>query len=164
MCRFHFSFSLLISVFVAFFIMSCSNGEETSSTPQGRTLNLTEQVAFLNDEGNEITTVRVALADTPNKRNLGLMDVYEMPRDAGMLFIFDDEVPRSFWMANTPLSLDIVFVNTDMEIVRIRRNTTPFSEAQILSDYPAKFVVEVHAGFTAANDIQEGMKVHLPNL
>lgn len=148
---------LLLSMLL-FTIISCGDTQERSER-EGRTITLTDDLTFFDEDGYEISTIQVAIADTPNKRNLGLMDVHNLPADGGMLFIFDDEQTRSFWMANTPLSLDIIYVNADLEIVRIQRNTTPFSHDQLPSDYPAQYVVEVNAGYTAENDIREGMRI-----
>lgn len=87
------------------------------------------------------------------------MDVRELPKSKGMLFIFENDQPRSFWMANTPLPLDIIFVNAEKEIVRIHHSTQPFSEKSFPSEKPAKFVIETNGGYCIAHDIQEGMKV-----
>src|SRR5713101_2333732 len=70
--------------------------------------------------------VRVELADTADKRQLGLMYRRELPELSGMLFLFPNEAPLSFWMKNTPLPLDILFINTTHTIVSISQNTTPF--------------------------------------
>lgn len=101
------------------------------------------------------------MADDTSERNHGLMDVRDLPQSKGMLFIFEKNEPRSFWMANTPLPLDIIFVNTDGEIVRIHHSTQPFSEENYTSGQPAKYVIEVNAGYCISHDIQEGMKVSL---
>ena len=74
-------------------------------------------------------------------------------------FIFDENQPLNFWMVNTPLPLDIIYVGADSSIVRIHQNTTPFSEATLPSDSPAKFVVETNAGYTMEHGILEGMKI-----
>jgi uncharacterized membrane protein (UPF0127 family) len=89
------------------------------------------------------------------------MDVRNLPKSNGMLFIFEENQPRSFWMANTPLSLDIIFVNEAREIVRIHHNTQPFSESSFESEKPAKYVIETNSGYCISHDIQEGMKVSL---
>jgi uncharacterized membrane protein (UPF0127 family) len=89
------------------------------------------------------------------------MDVSDLPQSKGMLFIFEENEPRSFWMANTPLPLDIIFVNEDGEIVRIHHSTQPFAEENYTSGQPAKYVIEVNAGYCVSHDIQEGMKVSL---
>lgn len=143
-------------------LFSCSKKESANkneTVKQGRQLDLVEEVTFLNTAGEEISTVKVALADEPEERNQGLMDVNEMAPDAGMLFIFPDEAPRSFYMANTPLPLDIIFVNADSTIVRIHHNTTPFNSEQLPSEKPAMFVVETNGGYCVSNDIQEGMRI-----
>ncbi len=111
------------------------------------------------DGSRTVSTVQVAVADDDNSRSEGLMNVHHLPADSGMLFIFEGNEPRSFWMANTPLSLDIIYANSDFEIVRIHRNTQPFSHEQIRSEVPAKYVVEVNAGYAMRHDITEGMKI-----
>lgn len=124
-------------------------------------LEFTGTVTFLNNEGNEISTVQVTVADTPESRQAGLMDVHNLPADKGMIFIFEREQPLSFWMANTPLPLDIIFVNQQYEIVRIHRNARPFSTRSFPSDSPATFAVEVNGGYTSDRDIQEGMRISI---
>ena len=156
--RYQLYFILGLSICVA---AACSNGDQTENdnTSQGRTLDYSREVTFLNAGGNEITTIEVAVADEENERNMGLMDVNNLPAERGMLFIFEEQQPLSFWMANTPLSLDIFFINESMEIVRIHQNTQPFSDKNLTSGVPARYVVETNAGFSLAHDIQEGMKV-----
>ena len=159
--KFSKSLSFYLVITLLLFISAC--GGEKKADPdqpkQGRELELVEEVTFISASGEEISTIRAALADEPDERNQGLMDVNVMPMDAGMLFIFPDEAPRSFYMANTPLPLDIMFVSADSTIVRIHHNTTPFDNGQLPSGKPAKFVVETNGGYCVSNDIQEGMKI-----
>lgn len=152
-------FNLLLLLIPLIFISCESEKPRQTGDLEGRTLNYTGELSFLTASGNEITTVQIAVADDEASRSAGLMDVRNLPEQHGMLFIFDDEQPRSFWMANTPLPLDIIFVDSDMEIIRIHRNTQPYSEKNFSSDLPAKYVVEVNAGFTTKNDITEGSKI-----
>ncbi len=145
-------------------VYSCSNDEtdESRGRVAGRTIELTHVVEILDEQQDRtVATARVALAQTESERNAGLMDVHDLPHDAGMYFIFDEEEPRSFWMANTPLSLDILFINREHRIVRIHTRTIPFSDRQIRSDYPAMYTLEVNAGFVNEHDIREGMYVRL---
>lgn len=140
--------------------LGCSNNNgKDSATDKGRTIDYTREITFLNAEGEDITTIEVAVADDANERNMGLMDVNNLPKDKGMLFIFEEQQPLSFWMANTPLSLDIFFVNESREIVRIHQNTQPFSDKNLSSEKPARYVIETNSGFSLSHDIQEGMKV-----
>jgi uncharacterized membrane protein (UPF0127 family) len=103
-----------------------------------------------------ISSIDIAVADTPELRNLGLMDVRTLPWNSGMLFIFAQQERLSFWMANTPLPLDLLFVNSDYQIVHIHHNAQPFSQQQIDSVHPALYVVEVNGGYAVRNDIVEG--------
>ena len=97
--------------------------------------------------------IAVEVADTQEKRQLGLMYRNELPAFGGMLFIFPQEGPLSFWMKNTPLPLDIIYINADLTIVHIAENTTPYSTATIPSKHPAKYVLEVNGGFCRQHDI-----------
>lgn len=152
--------SLFSVILFSVLFISCGSEKSDKETPnRGRQLEPTDQVTFLNTDGEEISTIKVALADEPEERNQGLMDVNEMPADVGMLFIFPNEDERSFYMANTPLPLDIIFVNADSTIVRIHHNTMPYSSKQLPSDQPAKYVVETNGGYCVSHDIQEGMKI-----
>lgn len=139
-------------------LIACSSPEEreTTEAPQSRELEFTADIRFLRMDETIISEIKAAVADTDELRNAGLMDVQSLPQDAGMIFLFDNNRARSFWMANTPLSLDILFVNSDMEIVRIHRETMPYSQESIESESPAKYVVEVRAGYTLQHDITEG--------
>jgi uncharacterized protein len=95
-----------------------------------------------------VTDIAIEIADTDEARTRGLMQRESLPTRSGMLFIFDDEAPRSFWMANTPLALDIMFVSADSQIVTIQKYTRPFSPQSVASTAPARFVVEVPAGYS----------------
>lgn len=103
--------------------------------------------------------VQVEIADTPEKRRYGLMYRKDMPEDHGMLFLFPRETPQSFWMKNTVLSLDIIYINTARTIVHIGAHATPFSETPIPSGAPAQFVLEVNAGFCERHGIVSGDQV-----
>lgn len=151
-CAFLIAFSILLA---------CSQSESKKSTdsPKGRTITLESELTFVDEDGIDVRTLQIAIADEQMERNQGLMDVREMGSDEGMLFIFDENRPLSFWMANTPLSLDIMYVGADSSIVRIYPDTTPFSEASLPSDFPAKFVVETNAGYALEHGIVEGMKI-----
>lgn len=142
-------------------ISGCGNDtekEKVTVAPPDRyeELNFDTELRFIGQSGVEKAIVSVTLADTEEKRTHGLMDVRQLKSDEGMLFIFEDEQPRSFWMANTPLSLDIIFADTDGRIVRIHTYTEAYATENYVSQKPAKYVVEVNAGFTVSYDIQEG--------
>lgn len=91
----------------------------------------------------------VEVADDPGERAQGLMFRDELDDDAGMLFLFPDVAPRAFWMRNTRIPLDIVYIGTDHRIVAWSLNTPPCRTRRCPnypSGAPAKYVLEVNAG------------------
>jgi uncharacterized membrane protein (UPF0127 family) len=88
----------------------------------------------------------------------------ELAEGAGMLFVFDEEAERSFWMSNTPIPLDILYIRSDATIVSIAANTTPYSEKKIPSRGPARYVLEVPAGWSARHGVKPGDRLTLPDL
>ncbi|NBC28107.1 MAG: DUF192 domain-containing protein [Bacteroidetes bacterium] len=156
-----------LSIILTLILTGCSgsdrsdHSENQQQAEQERQLEYVAEITFLNSENEEVSAIRAAVADDNESRSQGLMNVTDLPEDSGMLFIFDENQPRSFWMASTPLSLDIIFINDEFDIVRIHRNTTPFSQENIPSDAPAKYVVEVNAGYTIRHDINEGGRIRI---
>lgn len=107
-----------------------------------------------------VVNLKVEVADTNDKRILGLMYRKSLEPNKGMFFVFNEEGPRSFWMKNTFLSLDILFINAQREVVFIVPNTIPFSEESIPSPIPAQYVLELNAGMTAQKGIKVGDRIN----
>jgi len=145
---------LLVALLVTL-MTGCGSGSGTSTQePQ-----FTKEgvLSFLeHDTAEEIVQIDIEIADTTAERTQGLMYRQSLPADAGMLFIFDSPRPLSFWMKNTYIPLDIIFVGETKEIVSIAKNTTPLSESPIPSGADAMYVVEVNAGFCDTHGIQQG--------
>ncbi len=118
-------------------------------------------VTLLPQQG-EAVQVAVEIANTEEKRQFGLMYRTELPEMQGMLFLFPREGPLSFWMKNTPRSLDIIYINAALTIVSIARNTTPFSEENLPSGKPAQYVLEVNGGFCQRHGISVGDRIEFP--
>ena len=102
----------------------------------------------------------VEIADDDASRMKGLMFRKEMAPDAGMLFEFPDDHFRSFWMKNTVLPLDMLFIRADGTISSVAENAKPLSEDIITSREPVRAVLEINAGRSAALGIRAGEKVH----
>ncbi len=104
----------------------------------------------------------VELAKTPAERQQGLMFRESMPDDRGMLFIFDDVVPRSFWMKNTLIPLDMIFVDENWTVVHVA-NAVPCTADPCLSysSPPAKYVLEINGGLAEKSNITIGSKLFL---
>lgn len=102
------------------------------------------------------------IAATEDERNNGLMFRDSMPADHGMIFIFGDEKPRSFWMKNTRIPLDIVFVADNGKIDSIRR-MEPYVMKGTASDGPAKYAIELNDGQAKAAGIKAGDMLQIPD-
>lgn len=139
------------------FVMAACGPDKNEAAADRANIPFTEEgsLTFKRADGTEVKTIRIEIADDDSTRARGMMQRTSMPDDAGMLFIFPDESTRSFWMANTPLSLDMMFVNSDREIIDIAKYTKPVSPENVTSRAPAKYVVEVKAGFVDTWGISE---------
>ena len=122
----------------------------------------TETITIDTKNGPHGFTVEIAADDESRER--GLMYRTAMAPDAGMLFDFHMPQPVSFWMENTVLPLDMLFVRADGTIARIKANATPYSRENIPSGEPVQLVIELNAGRAAALGIVEGARVHAPQL
>lgn len=116
------------------------------------------------EDASVIKHIDIEIASDELEIRQGLMYRQSMKQDQGMLFLMPVEEPQSFWMLNTYLSLDIIFVNAAMEIIKIQANTTPQSLKSIPSQRPAKYVVEVLAGFCETYEIKEGDNIQYQRL
>ncbi|MEA1877984.1 MAG: DUF192 domain-containing protein [Bacteroidota bacterium] len=114
------------------------------------------ELNFLDQNDKLITSIDIEIADDDFQTQRGLMYRRSMKDNRGMLFIFPDVEERSFWMKNTFLSLDILYIDANKKIVSIAENVTPRSEESIWSEAPAKYVVEVVAGFVTQHQIEVG--------
>jgi uncharacterized protein len=118
------------------------------------------ELQFINSSGDSvISTIDIEIASNHNDRALGLMYRPTMEPNQGMLFIFEDETIQSFWMRNTLISLDMLYVNSNREIVTIHKNTPTLTDRSFPSDEPAVFVVEVVGGYCDSIGINPGDKI-----
>lgn len=104
--------------------------------------------------------VTAEIADTPALRERGLMERDSLPENHGMLFVYPDEQERSFWMRNTPLALDIAFLDRNGTIINIA-TMEPHNDASTTSRRPAMYALEMEAGWFEANGVEAGARVQL---
>jgi uncharacterized membrane protein (UPF0127 family) len=100
----------------------------------------------------------IEIADSEDERQRGLMFRLDMDDDHGMLFVFEEQREVGFWMKDTPMALDLVFIGQDGVIKAVRQGE-PLSEALITAGQPVRFVLELKAGIAASNDIERGDRV-----
>ena len=101
----------------------------------------------------------IEIADTDFDVQTGLMYRDSMENNQGMLFVFNDEKERYFYMKNTKIPLDIIYINSDKEIVSIQKNAKPFDESSLPSNAPAKYILEMNAGLVNQLSISIGDRV-----
>jgi uncharacterized protein len=122
------------------------------------------ELTFTDSLNNVKTKIDIQIANNDFDRELGLMFRKQMDENKGMLFIFPEEARQSFWMRNTLISLDMIFINALNRIVTIHKNTQTLSDQSYPSTAPAKYVLEVNAGYCAKHDIKEGDKINFIEL
>jgi len=119
-------------------------------------------VTFETSKGDVV--VNTEIADSIIKHQVGLMNRTELGQDAGMLFIFSGESPRTFWMKNTLIPLDMIFVDSKLRVVNITKNAKPCNTIACElypSGVPAMYVVEVNGGFADKKGIKIGDKIRI---
>lgn len=104
-------------------------------------------------------TVRVEVVATPPLLQRGLMYRQHLPVDAGMLFLMGEETDHAFYMRNTLIPLDIIFISRDLTIAGIVENAEPKTETLRRVEKPSLYILEVNGGWTAAHQVVPGAKV-----
>jgi hypothetical protein len=155
--------SLLLIVGIACFVAGCQDEPEPVAM---RTIPFEPEgvLEFVAPDGRVIRQIAIEIADTDSARARGMMDRRSLTTRQGMLFTFPDAAPRSFWMANTPVPLDIIFVDADSQVVNIAERTTPLSRERVESTGPAQYVVEVRAGFSDRFGLTDSTRIRWQRL
>ncbi|MFB9055847.1 DUF192 domain-containing protein [Mariniflexile ostreae] len=154
------SFAVLLSLgFLSLAHISCKEDKK----------NITQTEVIFKKEGelqiyktvtdSVIVALDIELAKTDYEIQTGLMYRDAMDTHQGMLFLFDNEIERYFFMKNTRIPLDIIYINADKKIVSFQKNATPFDERSLPSNAPAKYVLEINAGLVDAWAIAVGDRI-----
>ncbi len=155
---------VLKSALVALFFL----GALSSSAVQAATVQTNMQFASESltvtkaDGGTQKFTVELALNDA--QREHGLMFRKSRPADHGMLFDFGASRPVMMWMENTPLPLDMLFLDENGIVTHIQENAVPYSEAIIDSEQPVKYVIELNGGIVKKLGFAIGDRVSSPTI
>lgn len=160
---------ILAAAMLALGLAACSAGESATASaqspapaPQAAAVHPVSGLKVIDlvvERGGKRIPFKVELADTPEAQARGLMFRDSLGDFEGMVFPSDTPEVRSFWMKNTPLSLDIIFIGADGRIINIAANTEPYSLASVTSNGPAGAVLELRAGRAAALGIGPGDRV-----
>src|SRR5688572_6234044 len=146
------------AAFAVLLALAACAQSETQAGDSGEASVQTEQVTI--DTANGPVRFIVEIADDEQERNRGLMFRESLADDRGMLFHFQEPERASFWMRNTIISLDIIFIGVDGRILNIAERTTPYSEAGIPAAGMTRGVLEIRGGRAAELGIRAGDRVH----
>ena len=101
---------------------------------------------------------------TPEQRATGLMNRFSLAPDHGMLFVFERPQPLGFWMKNTYIPLDMIFIGPSLKVVGVVENAEPQTTTLRTPGVPSQYVLEVNAGFTQAHGIAPGQRVKIDGI
>lgn len=113
------------------------------------------------DSDSIIKTLDIEIADNEYETQTGLMYRTKLEINHGMLFIFPDVKMRSFYMKNTKIPLDIIYIDEARTIISFQKNAKPFNERSLPSDAPAKYVLEINGGLSDAWQLSAGDTIEI---
>jgi len=138
-------------IFLLIFLAACAQNNDKNAN------------RVLINNGEKIIAMDVQIADDIDEMAKGLMFVEKLDKNAGMLFVFEDEACQTFWMKNMLIPLDMIFIDDGLKIVDIK-NAVPCKDdpcALYASKKPARYVLEVNSDFAGKNRIEEGNSIAL---
>lgn len=141
----------ILTIFLLIFLISCGKNPDKNF----------EVISI--DNGKELIKINAEIADDEQEQMKGLMFREKLNGNEGMLFVFENEGYQTFWMKNTLIPLDMLFIDKNFEIVDIK-NAVPCKEepcALYKSSKPAKYVLEVNGNFTIRNNVKISDKMTL---
>ena len=119
-------------------------------------LNDDSTILHLERSSGQSIPFQVEIACTPQALTQGLMNRHDLDQDAGMLFVFPKPQYAEFWMKNTYLALDLIFMDQNFKVVQLYADARPLDLKKIKSDQIIKYVLEISAGSIQHHGIQKG--------
>ncbi len=156
---------ILISAAIVTSIFSFYNCKDT---PSSENKSLTKEISFTKEgeltllkaeNDSIISTIDIEIADDEYSTQTGLMYRHSMAENQGMLFVFNDSRQRSFYMKNTEIPLDIIYLNSDKVIVSFQKNAKSFDETSLPSEAASQYVLEINAGLSDKWKLKKGDKI-----
>lgn len=154
--------SFLISLFtlLALSIIQCNDNLKSKTIIEKKIVFQKEgELVLINTQDEIIANFDIEIAETPYEQQTGLMYRNSLSQKNGMLFIFESSEIRSFYMKNTQIPLDLIFINDQFEIVSIYPNAKPYDQSAITSKIDAQYILEINAGQSEQLKLKKGMKI-----
>jgi uncharacterized membrane protein (UPF0127 family) len=159
-----------VTLLCAFVIACSSSGKHDDAPPVAQPQPVVEapkpadapKVVIATDKGDVTAFVEVVATEAKIER--GLMYRQHMPPDEGMLFLLGENKDWKFWMRNTLIPLDMIFIRADMTIAGIVQNAEPKTDTLREVGQPSLYVLEVNAGWTASHGVKKDGKVHFDHV
>ena len=156
----HFFIYLLAFLFV---FTACKDDKKVI-TQTKVTFSKEADLSIIKSTDSSKITLDIEIADTDFDRQTGLMYRDSMEDNQGMLFVFPGEQERFFYMKNTKIALDLLYIDANKNIVSFQENAKPFDESSLPSNAPAKYVLEINAGLANQWEISIGDRVYFNEL
>ena len=140
---------LFTILFVGIFLFLTSCKEEPKKVLETTAITFTNEgklSIFKKDKDSPITMMDIEIAESEYETATGLMYRKSMEEKQGMLFIFPDVAMHSFYMKNTEIPLDLIFIDENLKIVSFQKEAKPYDETSLSSEVPIKYVLEINAG------------------
>lgn len=148
---------ILVFSLVVIFFLSCK--EENKTIVKTEQKFKKEGTLQIHKDSLEAISLDIEVAADEYERQTGLMHRSSLEENQGMLFIFEEESPRSFYMKNTYIPLDILFINAENKIVSFTENAEPADETSLPSNAPAKYVLEINGGLIERWGLEAGDEI-----
>lgn len=148
---------ILVFSLAAIFFISCKEENKTSVKIEQKFKK--EGTLQIHKDSLVVISLDIEIADDEYERQTGLMHRASLEENQGMLFIFEEESPRSFYMKNTYIPLDILFINAENKIVSFTENAEPTDETSLPSNAPAKYVLEINGGLIERWGLEIGNEI-----
>ena len=144
-----FTTRLFIFLFLGMLLLQTSCKEEPKKSLETAPITFTKEgdlSIFKKDGDSLITSLAIEIAESEYETATGLMYRKSMKEEQGMLFIFPDVAMHSFYMKNTEIPLDLIFIDENLKMVSFQKEAKPYDETSLSSQVPIKYVLEINAG------------------
>jgi uncharacterized membrane protein (UPF0127 family) len=141
---------LFLIAFCAGLLISCDENKKSKTTIAPTEITFTKEgtLRLIKEDGTFLRAIDIEIADDDYQRETGLMHRAALLDSQGMLFVFDEEDFRGFYMKNTLISLDIIYIDANGKMVSFAEQTKPMDESTLPSQVPAMYVLEINGGLS----------------